>query len=128
MYGIIALGITLTFGITGIVNFALGEFMMVGAYATYALAEHGACPTRRRSCPPASSPPPPATSPTRPSFRFTPQQSRQRPPRLHRPHLPLRERFDARLDGHAARDASRAAGSLRVGDLGLPKMKLVVFG
>ena len=32
MYGIIALGITLTFGITGIVNFALGEFMMIGAY------------------------------------------------------------------------------------------------
>jgi branched-chain amino acid transport system permease protein len=41
MYGIIALGITLTFGITGIVNFALGEFMMIGAYATYALAERG---------------------------------------------------------------------------------------
>src|SRR5262249_19515840 len=39
MYGIIALGITLTFGITGIVNFALGEFMMIGAYATYTLAE-----------------------------------------------------------------------------------------
>jgi branched-chain amino acid transport system permease protein len=39
MYGIIALGITLTFGITGIVNFALGEFMMSGAYATYVLVE-----------------------------------------------------------------------------------------
>ena len=39
MYGIIALGITLTFGITGIVNFALGEFMMIGAYATYVLAD-----------------------------------------------------------------------------------------
>ena len=44
MYGIIALGITLTFGITGIVNFALGEFMMIGAYATYALAERGGLP------------------------------------------------------------------------------------
>ena len=32
LYGIIALGVTLTFGITGIVNFALGEFMMLGAY------------------------------------------------------------------------------------------------
>src|SRR4029078_5075643 len=32
LYGIIALGVTLTFGITGIVNFALGEFMMMGAY------------------------------------------------------------------------------------------------
>src|SRR5436190_1188019 len=44
MHGIIALGITLTFGITGIVNFALGEFMMIGAYATYALAERGGLP------------------------------------------------------------------------------------
>ena len=32
LYGIIALGVTLTFGITGIVNFALGAFMMIGAY------------------------------------------------------------------------------------------------
>jgi len=32
LYGIIALGVTLTFGITGIVNFALGAFMMLGAY------------------------------------------------------------------------------------------------
>src|SRR6202035_6119050 len=35
LYGIIALGVTLTFGITGIVNFALGQFMMIGAYATW---------------------------------------------------------------------------------------------
>lgn len=35
LYGIIALGITMTFGITGIVNFALGQFMMIGAYATW---------------------------------------------------------------------------------------------
>ncbi len=35
LYGIIALGVTLTFGITGIVNFALGEFMMIGAYVTW---------------------------------------------------------------------------------------------
>src|ERR1700732_2097489 len=37
LYGIIALGVTLTFGITGIVNFALGEFMMIGAYVTWYL-------------------------------------------------------------------------------------------
>ncbi|RZN35210.1 branched-chain amino acid ABC transporter permease [Bradyrhizobium sp. Leo121] len=35
LYGIIALGVTLTFGLTGIVNFALGAFMMLGAYATW---------------------------------------------------------------------------------------------
>ena len=41
LYGIIALGVTMTFGITGIVNFALGQFMMIGAYVTYTLAERG---------------------------------------------------------------------------------------
>lgn len=35
LYAIIALGLTLTFGITGIVNFAFGEFMMIGAYLTW---------------------------------------------------------------------------------------------
>ena len=35
LYAIIALGVTLTFGITGIVNFALGAFMMLGAYITW---------------------------------------------------------------------------------------------
>lgn len=37
LYGIIALGVTLTFGLTGVVNFALGAFMMLGAYATWYL-------------------------------------------------------------------------------------------
>jgi len=35
LYGIIALGVTMTFGITGIVNFALGQFMMIGAHAAW---------------------------------------------------------------------------------------------
>ncbi len=35
LYGILALGVTLTFGITGIVNFALGAFMMLGAYMAW---------------------------------------------------------------------------------------------
>ena len=39
LYGIVALGVTLTFGITGIVNFALGAFMMLGAYLTWYLAD-----------------------------------------------------------------------------------------
>ena len=37
LYGIIALAVSLTSGITGIVNFALGVFMMVGAYLTWHL-------------------------------------------------------------------------------------------
>jgi branched-chain amino acid transport system permease protein len=44
LYGVIALGVTLTFGITGIVNFALGEFMMIGAYFTWYLVDFGGLP------------------------------------------------------------------------------------
>lgn len=39
LYGIVALGVTLTFGITGIVNFALGVFMMLGAYMAWYLTD-----------------------------------------------------------------------------------------
>lgn len=39
LYGIIALGVTLTFGITGIVNFALGAFMAIGAYTSWYLTD-----------------------------------------------------------------------------------------
>ena len=39
LYGIIALGVTLTFGITGIVNFALGAFMAIGAYLVWYLTD-----------------------------------------------------------------------------------------
>ncbi len=39
LYGIIALGVSLTFGITGIVNFALGVFMMLGVYAAWYLTD-----------------------------------------------------------------------------------------
>lgn len=40
LYGIIALAVSLTSGITGIVNFVLGVFMMVGAYLTWHLNEN----------------------------------------------------------------------------------------
>ncbi|HVO13858.1 MAG TPA: branched-chain amino acid ABC transporter permease [Alphaproteobacteria bacterium] len=39
LYGIVALGVTLTFGITGIVNFALGAFMAIGAYVGWYLTD-----------------------------------------------------------------------------------------
>src|SRR5258708_30048336 len=39
LYGIIALGVTLTLGITGIVIFAFGEFMMIGAYLAWYLVD-----------------------------------------------------------------------------------------
>jgi branched-chain amino acid transport system permease protein len=44
LYGIVALGVTLTFGITGIVNFALGAFMMLGAYMAWFLADGAGLP------------------------------------------------------------------------------------
>ena len=44
LYGIIALGVTLTFGITGIVNFALGQFMLIGAYAAWHLTDIAGLP------------------------------------------------------------------------------------
>jgi len=44
LYGIVALGISLTFGITGIVNFALGAFMMLGAYMTWFLTDGAGLP------------------------------------------------------------------------------------
>jgi branched-chain amino acid transport system permease protein len=44
LYGIVALGVTLTFGITGIVNFALGAFMMLGAYLAWTLTDVAGLP------------------------------------------------------------------------------------
>jgi branched-chain amino acid transport system permease protein len=44
LYGIVALGVTLTFGITGIVNFALGAFMMLGAYMAWYLSDGAGLP------------------------------------------------------------------------------------
>ena len=40
IYAIVAIGLTLIFGIVRIVNFAHGEFLMVGMYATYLLSKN----------------------------------------------------------------------------------------
>ena len=40
MYAIIAVGLTLIFGIVRVVNFAHGEFLMVGMYAVYLMATY----------------------------------------------------------------------------------------
>jgi len=41
LYALVAVGLTMTFGIMNITNFAHGEFLMVGAFATYALTVSG---------------------------------------------------------------------------------------
>jgi branched-chain amino acid transport system permease protein len=40
MYAIISVGLTLIFGIVRVVNFAHGEFLMIGMYAVYLLWQH----------------------------------------------------------------------------------------
>lgn len=40
IYAIISVGLTLIFGIVRVVNFAHGEFLMVGMYAVYLLSKH----------------------------------------------------------------------------------------
>ncbi len=41
IYALVAVGITLVFGLTGMVNFAHGELMMIGAYVVYYVAKDG---------------------------------------------------------------------------------------
>ncbi|VTU23087.1 branched-chain amino acid ABC transporter permease [Variovorax sp. PBL-E5] len=41
LYALMAVGLTMTFGIMNITNFAHGEFLMIGAFATFALVQAG---------------------------------------------------------------------------------------
>ena len=47
LYALVAIGLSMVFGILRMTNFAHGDMMMVGAFAH-------ACPRRRRRCPSAS--------------------------------------------------------------------------
>ncbi|MGH7334152.1 MAG: ABC transporter permease subunit, partial [Candidatus Rokuibacteriota bacterium] len=38
VYALIAIGLTLVFGILDVINFAHGEFYMIGAFLTYSLS------------------------------------------------------------------------------------------
>ena len=38
IYALVSIGVTLIFGVVKIVNFAQGEFVMIGMYITYFLA------------------------------------------------------------------------------------------
>ena len=54
IYALVSIGVTLIFGVVKIVNFAQGEFVMIGMYISYFLATHfGIDPValaRRRPC------------------------------------------------------------------------------
>lgn len=41
VYALVAVGISIVFGLTGLVNFAQGAMMMFGAYVAYAVTSHG---------------------------------------------------------------------------------------
>ena len=41
LYALVALGISLVFGLTGMINFAHGEIVMLGGYLTFSLAQRG---------------------------------------------------------------------------------------
>src|SRR5205085_9175746 len=127
LYGIIALGITLTFGITGIVNFALGEFMMIGAYATYALAEHLHLPYAVAVVPACLIAAAAGYLSNKAFFRFT----RNNLVNGLLVSIGLISIFEsvAMLAWTATPIEMHFVlpGALRVGDIGLPRMKLVVF-
>src|SRR5271157_248338 len=40
IYALVSIGVTLIFGVVKIVNFAQGEFVMIGMYISYWLASH----------------------------------------------------------------------------------------
>src|SRR5213592_5263736 len=128
MYGIIALGITLTFGITGIVNFALGEFMMIGAYATYALAERGGLPYPAAVVPACLAVAAAGYLSNKAFFRFT-RNNLVNGLLVSIGLISIFESAALLLWTATPLEMSYVLpGAIRLGDVGLPKMKLVVFG
>src|SRR6266404_1149049 len=109
LYGIIALGVTLTFGITGIVNFALGEFMMIGAYLAWYLVDVVGLPYPVALLPAAAVAALCGLVADQLLFRFT------------------RNNLVNGLLVSIGLISVLEAGSLGLGAVSLPKMKLVVF-
>src|SRR5881409_639524 len=127
MYGIIALGITLTFGITGIVNFALGEFMMICAYVTYTLAERGV-PYAVAVVPACLIAAAAGYLSNKAFFRFT-RNNLVNGLLVSIGLISIFESAALLLWTATPLEMSYVLpGAIRLGDVGLPKMKLVVFG
>src|SRR5499426_1975817 len=122
MYGIIALGIT------GIVNFALGEFMMIGAYATYALAERGGLPYPVAVVPACLIAAAAGYLSNKAFFRFT-RNNLVNGLLVSIGLISIFESAAMLLWTATPLEMSYVLpGALRIGDIGLPRMKLVVFG
>jgi branched-chain amino acid transport system permease protein len=128
LYGIIALGVTLTFGITGIVNFALGEFMMIGAYLTWYLVDIVGVPFPLALLPAVASAALGGLVADQMLFRFT-RDNLVNGLLVSIGLISIIEAGALLLWTATPKDMSYVlSGSLRLGGVSLPKMKLLVFG
>jgi branched-chain amino acid transport system permease protein len=127
LYGIIALGVTLTFGITGIVNFALGEFMMMGAYFTWYLVDVVGLPFPLAVLPAVAGAACCGFLADQLLFRFT-RNNLVNGLLVSIGLISVVEAGALLLWSATPKDMSYVlTGSLLLGDISLPKMKLVVF-
>lgn len=128
LYGIIALGVTLTFGITGIVNFALGEFMMIGAYLTWYLVDVAGVPFPVAVMPAVVCAALGGLVADQMLFRFT-RDNLVNGLLVSIGLISIIEAGAFLLWTATPKDMSYVlSGSLRLGAVSLPKMKLLVFG
>lgn len=127
LYGLIALGVTLTFGITGIVNFALGEFMMIGAYFTWYLVDVAGLPFPLALPPAVTAAALCGLAADRLLFRFT-RNNLVNGLLVSIGLISVVEAGALLLWTATPKDMSYVlSGAVRLGGISLPKMKLVVF-
>jgi len=127
LYGIIALGVTLTFGITGIVNFALGEFMMIGAYLAWYLVDEVKLPFPVAVLPAVAGAALAGLVADRLLFRFT-RNNLVNGLLVSIGLISIVEAGALLLWTTTPKDMSFVlTGAVRIGAISLPKMKLVVF-
>jgi branched-chain amino acid transport system permease protein len=128
LYGIIALGVTLTFGITGIVNFALGEFMMLGAYFVWYLVDGVGVPYSLAVLPAVAGVALIGFAADQTLFRFT-RNNLVNGLLVSIGLTSIAEAGAMMLWTATPKDMSYVlSGSLRLGAVSVPRMKLVVFG
>jgi branched-chain amino acid transport system permease protein len=128
LYGIIALGVTLTFGITGIVNFALGEFMMLGAYFVWYLVDGVGIAYPLAMLPAVTAVALVGFVADQTLFRFT-RNNLVNGLLVSIGLISIAEAGAMMLWTATPKDMSYVlSGSLRFGGVSLPRMKLVVFG